>query len=124
MKKFIASASSAIAATALPLVAYAQLRGDTVFDRGGQTLPKGTSASFSTFIAYAEKVANWLFTALLIVAVIMIIIAAFRYLFAGGDETKIKKANQGLLYAAVAIAVGLLAQAIVFIVASIVQPTP
>ena len=122
MKKIVTSVSSGILATFVPLIATANQHfgqggtGQNVFEK--RDLP-GANFNVSTITGVAKSVADWLFTALLILAVIMIIIAAFRYLFAAGNEDRIKKANQGLLFAAVAIAVGLLAQAIVFIVAQI-----
>lgn len=61
---------------------------------------------------------NWLFTILMIVAVVFILIAAFRYLTAAGDPEKVKKANHSLIYAAIAIAVGLLSRAIGPLIAS------
>jgi len=66
-------------------------------------------------------IVDWIFTLLLVFAVIMVLIAAYNYLFSRGDNEKISKANKMLLYAAVAVAVGLLAQAVVFIVDNLVS---
>jgi len=49
-----------------------------------------------------------------------ILYAAFIYLTAGGDPEKVKTASNQLIYAAVAIAVALVAQGIRFIVAQLV----
>lgn len=54
------------------------------------------------------KIAQFLFTAFLIIAVIFIIIAAFSYLTAGGDAEKVKKASQQILWAVIAIAIVLI----------------
>jgi len=59
---------------------------------------------------------NWATGLLILLAVVFIIWAAFIYLTAGGDTEKVGKANKILIYAAVAIAIALLAQGIVFIV--------
>ena len=59
---------------------------------------------------------GWLTALLIILAVVFIIWAAFIYLTAGGDTEKVGKANKMLIYAAVAIAIALLSQGIVFIV--------
>lgn len=67
-----------------------------------------------------ERFANWMFVVFLIVAVIAILIAAFKYLTAGGKETGIQEANRALIYAAVAIAVALLAKGLVLLVAELV----
>ena len=50
------------------------------------------------------------------VAVIVVIYAAFLYLFAGGEAEKIKTAQKYLTYVAVAIAVALLSKTFVFII--------
>ena len=47
-----------------------------------------------------------------ILAVVFIILAAFKYLTAQGDETKVKAAKSMLIYAIIAIAVALLATSI------------
>src|SRR3989338_2279378 len=59
---------------------------------------------------------SWLFTIFLIVAVIFIIFAAFRYLLSGGDPAAVKKATQTVVFAAVAIAVALLSVSIEFLI--------
>lgn len=59
---------------------------------------------------------NYVFTGLIILAILFVLIAAFRYLTAGGDPEKVKTASKTLIYAAVAVAVGILAQAIPIIV--------
>ncbi|MDP2629742.1 MAG: hypothetical protein Q8P45_03565 [Candidatus Harrisonbacteria bacterium] len=87
-----------------------------------QTLPQGGPRSLGGFLGFFEVAADWLFTFLLVFAVIMILIAAFNYLFSGGSDEKIKSANRMLLYAAVAVAVGLLAQAVIFIIGNLVSP--
>ncbi|PIR88679.1 MAG: hypothetical protein COU09_00880, partial [Candidatus Harrisonbacteria bacterium CG10_big_fil_rev_8_21_14_0_10_44_23] len=56
-------------------------------------------------------------------AVIMILMAAYNYLFSGGDEKKVSTAHKMLIWAAVAVVVGLLAQTIPFIVQSIIVPS-
>ena len=58
----------------------------------------------------------WAFYFLIVVAVIFVIVAAFKYLMAGGDPEKVKSAGGTLLYAAVAIGVALLAKAIPLVV--------
>ncbi len=62
------------------------------------------------------KIMRWIFTLLLVVAVIFIFIAAFSYLTAGGDPEKLGKAKNQLIYAIVAIAIALVARGIEFIV--------
>lgn len=61
---------------------------------------------------------NWLFGALLVIAVIFIILAAYYFLFSGGETEKVSKAKNMLIYAAVAVAVGTLSKGIVLIIGS------
>ena len=67
-----------------------------------------------------ERIANWIFAVLIILAVIFILLAAFTYLTSGGGE-EVKKAHKQLLYAAIAIAVAVLAKGIVAAVRVVVE---
>lgn len=71
-------------------------------------------------VALVTKITNWLFTILLILAVLFIIVAAFKYLFSGGSEESVGTAHKMLIYAVVAIAVAFLARGIVFVVQELV----
>lgn len=64
-------------------------------------------------------IGNWLFTFLLVLAVIFIVFAAYKYLFSGGGE-EVGKAHKMLLYAAVAVAVAFLARGMVEVVRTLV----
>jgi membrane-associated HD superfamily phosphohydrolase len=68
-------------------------------------------------------ITNWLFYFLIILTVIFIIIAAFKYLTAGGDPEKVKGASHMLLYAAIAVVVGILAKAVPGLVGSVIGST-
>jgi hypothetical protein len=67
-----------------------------------------------------DTLIGWIFTFLLILAVIFVLYAAFLYLTAGGDAEKVGRANHIILYAAVAIAVAVLSRSIPFVVKSFV----
>lgn len=54
-------------------------------------------------------IVKWVYTIFFIVAVMFILIAAFNYLTAGGQPEKIKSAHTQLIYAAIAVAIALLA---------------
>lgn len=71
-----------------------------------------TCCLFST-INYAI---NWVFFILITIAVVMILIAAFNFLFSGGDPGKTTTARNYLIFAAIGIAIALLARAIPFLV--------
>lgn len=64
-------------------------------------------------------ITNWMFTILLVLAVVFILLAAYKYLMSGGGE-EVGAAHKMLLYAVVAIAVAFLAKGIVFVVAELV----
>jgi hypothetical protein len=67
-----------------------------------------------------NSVINWAFAILLIGAVFVIIMAAFLFLTSAGDEDKVKKARNYILYAIVAIVVAFLAKALIFFVAEMI----
>lgn len=68
-----------------------------------------------------NRAVDWMFTFLLIIAVIFIMLAAYNYLTASGNEDKVKKAHLMITYAVVAIAIGLLARSLEFIVRQFIQ---
>lgn len=62
---------------------------------------------------------NWMFYILIILTIIFVLWAAFKYLTAAGDPEKVKSAGTILLYAAVAVVVAILAKGFPFIIGSI-----
>lgn len=64
------------------------------------------------------RLSGWIWGLILALSVIFILIAAFSFLTAGGEEEKIRKAKAFLLYAVVAVGVGALATGIVYVVLS------
>jgi len=100
---------ASLAAVLLPVLALAQV------------IPPATPiTSFQEILNVVNTLLSWIFTIFFIIAAIVIIFAAFNYLTAGGDEEKIKKAKQQLIYAIVAIAVALVARGIEFVVEELV----
>ena len=77
--------------------------------------PPTPVTSMSEVYDILVKVMRWIFTFLLIFAVIFLFLAAFSYLTAAGDPEKIGKAKNQLIYAIVAIAIALVARGIEFI---------
>ena len=65
-------------------------------------------------------VTNWIFAALVAVAGILVILGAFNIVTAGGSPDKVASGRNYIIYAAVGLAVGLLARAIPAIVRMIV----
>lgn len=69
------------------------------------------------------KILRWTYTVFFIIAVLYIIFAAYTYLTANEQPEKIKSAHNQLIYAAIAIAIALLAVSATMIVKSIISPS-
>lgn len=85
----------------------------------GQTAPPApvpfqTIGEVQNFIC--RVIVGWLFAFLIILAVVFIIYAAFKYLTAGGDPEKVKGAGHSLIYAVVAVAIAIVARSIPIII--------
>lgn len=59
-----------------------------------------------------KNVIRWIYILFFIIAVALVLMAAFTYLTAGGDSEKVKEAKNRIIYAAVAIVVALLSVAL------------
>lgn len=108
----LAAPASAVALAALPYLALAQVN-----------VPNSPINSINSIIGSNGlicKAFGYLFALLIIVAVIFVVVAAFKYLTAAGDPEKVKGANHQLIYAAIAIAVALIARAVPLIVGSFI----
>ena len=116
LKKFALDFAVPVVALALPLVAAAQITNPA---SGGLPATSGIN-SLATVGSSLCAIANWLFYFLIIVAVIFVVYAAFKYLTAAGDPEKVKTASHILLYAAIAIVVGIFAKALPTLVSSII----
>lgn len=66
---------------------------------------------------------NFIFALLIVLAVILGLWAGYQYLLSQGDMEKLRTARNTLIYAAVAIIVGLIAKGIPFIVGTFVNPS-
>jgi hypothetical protein len=109
MKKII-SGVSGIVAIILPVFASAQ-----------GTLPSSPIMDVSGFQQFlCTVVVGWMFTFLVVLSIVFILIAAFKYLTASGDPEKVKSASHTLIYAVIAVAVGLLARGVPLIVGSFI----
>jgi len=85
---------------------------------GGATPPSAGITSVQGVLNYFCIAFDWAFWFLIALAIVFGVIAAYRYLTAAGNAEKVKAANNTLLYAAIAIAVALLARGIPLIVGS------
>ncbi len=66
-----------------------------------------------------NAIANWLFDLLIVLTVVYVIIAAYKYLTSSGDPNKVSSATKTITFAAIAIVVALLAKAFPFIIANL-----
>ena len=111
MRKFISFLSVALL-VGFPVIASAQAS----IPPPSQTLLANGPGGIVDLI---NTITNWMFTILLVLAVVFILLAAYKYLISGGGE-EVGAAHKMLLYAAVAIAVAFLAKGIVYVVAELV----
>ena len=92
-----------------------------------EALPAGFASLPTLATSGAEGVAlivaltNWLFVILSIVAVIFIVLAGLQFITGGGNPETIASARMKLMYAAVGIAVALLARAVPLVITSIIS---
>ena len=88
---------------------------------GGDLGVNNTPTSISGWVGILLTVIRWFYTIVFIVAVAMILLAAFHFVTSKGDPTKTKTARSELLYAIVGIAVALLSYGIVAFVQGAVR---
>ena len=80
-----------------------------------------TSQSIADLV---DRVITFLIEVFLPIAIIMVLYAAFTFITAGGDETKVKKAKQILTWAIVGIAILLVAKSVVTIIEDFIPGAP
>ena len=120
MKKIISFAkefSPSIIALVLPAMAFAQ-NIPTPSAPSESSVPQGNITSLQGVLQSLCTVFAWAFYFLIVLAVIFVIVAGFKYLTAAGDPEKVKGAGTMLLYTAIAIGVALLARAIPLVIGS------
>ena len=81
-----------------------------------EDLPTSAVTDIRGIFDLIVQILNFAFTLLLILAVVFIIVAAYKYLTAGGDVEKLKSAHSTLIWALVAVVVAVFAIALVNIV--------
>lgn len=101
LSKFVAGVT-VLTAVAAPVVAFAQ-----------PSLVDYSITDFTKIANFGNKIGSWMLGILLVLGVIFVIYAAFLYLTSGGDEGKVGKAKSYIIYAIIAIIVGVLAKTII-----------
>ena len=77
--------------------------------------------SIEGILAVGRNIANILIAVVAIVAVIFIVIGGLQYVISGGDDERVKKARDYLIYGIVGLVVALLAFGVVSLANSIVE---
>ena len=72
------------------------------------------------FIDLLNNLVNWIFVVVLIGAVVFVVLAGWQFISGGGEPQAVSQARNKLLYAAVGIAVAVLAKGIVAAVRNII----
>ncbi len=98
----VAAGITVVTAVAAPFIAFAQ-----------PSLTDYSITDFSRIQSFGNKLGSWMLGILLVLGVIFVIYAAFLYLTSGGDEGKVGKAKSFIIYAIIAIIVGVLAKTII-----------
>jgi len=80
-----------------------------------------TNATAQDVIDFTRRVLQWVSTIFWIVAGIMVLYGGFLYMTAGGNDEQVKKAHRQLLYAVIAVAIGILAAGIPQLVQSFLK---
>jgi hypothetical protein len=109
MKVVVGAAISWIFSALSVSMAYAQNVG---------TAPQASISTVADIFCIIDAGFNVLFWILIAVASIMVIVAAYGYVTAGGEAEKVSKATKTIMYAAIAVAVALLAKGIPSIIGS------
>lgn len=92
-----------------------------VYEGCGESVTDPGSIAACCLIDKILTVGNWIFTALLVIAIIVILIAAFQFVTASGDPDKVKNARNTIFFALIGVAIGFLAKIIVKVVASVIS---
>ncbi|MCP6726970.1 MAG: pilin [Patescibacteria group bacterium] len=69
-----------------------------------------------------EKIADWMFTILLITSVFVILISAFQFVTGGDNPENLTKARQKLIWAVVGIGLAVAAKGIPTVIISVLNP--
>ncbi len=72
-------------------------------------VPKSKIDTESKVLGILKSVISMVYTVFFILAILFVLLAAYQYLTSGGDSKKVEEAKTKIIYAAVAIAVALIA---------------
>jgi hypothetical protein len=116
IKQFAIDFAAPVLALAFPVLASAQITNAPISAPSNiNNISQITSSAGIICIAI-----NWIFWLLIVLTIIFVLVAAFKYLTAAGDPEKVKSASHTLLYAAIAVVVALIAKGLPLIVSSFI----
>jgi len=98
-----------ISLLAVPAVSLAQ-----------ETIPEGVIDAPEDLIDLIDTIADWIFTALMAIAVIFLVVAGFMWVTAGGNVESTTKARQMLINALIGVAIGLGAKGLVAVIRTLI----
>lgn len=111
MNKKIIALLALVALFASPTMVFAELSDGAI--------PSTPTGSIEDFLDLLDPILNLMWQIFIALAFIMILIAAFLFITANGDPGKLQSARQALIWAAVAVGVGLVAFSIPRIIAGL-----
>jgi uncharacterized membrane protein len=88
---------------------------------GGAQVPPPAIKQIDDIIQILNNIVRWLYIIFFILAVLFVLLAAFNYLTAQGDEEKVGKAKKQIWFAVIAVIVALLATSVIPIVRTFLQ---
>lgn len=102
------------------LTANAAIEAGKIPSAGDLGLPDPPVTNTNGLLGIVKNILTWTYWLTLTASILFIIFAAFNYLTAAGDVEKVKKAHSMLIYAAIAIAITLIAIGAVSIIGDLI----
>lgn len=84
----------------------------------GGVIPPAPIASTGDVYSFLCVIIDWIFWLLIIFSIIMFLVGGYRYLTSGGESERVGKANKTLMYAAIGVAVAIIAAGVPYLIAS------
>ena len=107
----------------LPFLNASAITPGTIPEAGKDGLPKSPITEPNQFLDVIASVVKWTYAIFFIITVMFVLFAAFNYLTGGDDAEKIKSAHQQIMYAAIAVAIALLAVGFSLIIKRFLNPS-
>jgi Type IV secretion system pilin len=112
-----------LTAAIIPIIEFSQVsfvRAAMVFPTPPVGIPTGPIQGTGDVVNIFCTAIQWIFWLLIVLSVIMFLVGGYRYVTAAGEAERVSKANKTLLYAAIAVAVAVIAAGIPALVSSFI----